>query len=313
MSKSTRTRHQEVSKVSKVSEGKVAEVLMIHKSAHSTISKEMRTSVMKVTPEIAQAWLGTRGKQRSINRHTVDSFARDMKQGAWETTHQGIAFNLMGQLIDGQHRLMAVVQSETPVMMVVTLGCPAEYDSPIDRGRARSIGDIINKSGTLVAICNALIIIENGTQGRTTPSEVLEMYNKHLPGVTFALGERGRAIKPRITAAIFAAFAYAFPTSPEKASQFAHKFHTGEGLARGDGALALRGWFEREMNRGCTVPQVANAVFGAMRGHWKNISHSSINAQATMGKLYFDAQRRLHRLPAPPAPKTGTSDDLDSK
>ena len=183
MSKLTRARHQEVSKVS---EGKVAEVLMIHKNAHSTISKEMRTSVMKVTPEIAQAWLGTRGKQRSINRHTVDSFARDMKQGAWETTHQGIAFNLMGQLIDGQHRLMAVVQSETPVMMVVTLGCPAEYDSPIDRGRARSIGDIINKSGTLVAICNALIIIENGTQGRTTPSEVLEMYNKHLPGVTFA-------------------------------------------------------------------------------------------------------------------------------
>ena len=50
MSKSTKARHQEISKVS---EGKVAEVLTIHKSAHSTISKEMRTSVMKVTPEIA--------------------------------------------------------------------------------------------------------------------------------------------------------------------------------------------------------------------------------------------------------------------
>ena len=42
--------------------------------------------------------------------------ARDMKAGHWRLTHQGIAFDPAGVLIDGQHRLWAIVESDTTLL-----------------------------------------------------------------------------------------------------------------------------------------------------------------------------------------------------
>jgi len=70
-----------------------------------------------------------------------------MKAGQWEFNHQGIAFYEGGVLADGQHRLAAVVRSDTPISMLVTTGLPQVSGSGIDNHRARSVNDIIRVSG----------------------------------------------------------------------------------------------------------------------------------------------------------------------
>ena len=110
----------------------------------------METSVVNVTPEIAREWLEKNMKNnRPVLKATVHSYARQMRNGTWNLTHQGIAFDEDGNLIDGQHRLSAVVEANIPVMMNVTRNVerkPGEVFT-IDMGRKRTYANVTLMSG----------------------------------------------------------------------------------------------------------------------------------------------------------------------
>ena len=104
----------------------------------------MNTQIITITPAIAKALLvKTNTKNiRHISSRVVTQYAQDMKTGKWVTTHQGLAFtgeNLVspGQLIDGQHRLAAIVSANVAVEMTVTFGAPDVRK--IDFGRRREL------------------------------------------------------------------------------------------------------------------------------------------------------------------------------
>ena len=123
-----------------------------------------------VSPNMARGWLAaadqrqtaTSRNNRNRSAHTVSAYARDMTHHHWVITHQGIAFDVNGILIDGQHRLAAIVESCVPQVMLVTFGLPAEAKLSIDRGRIRAVADQLQIFGdadaTLhaVAVCRAL-------------------------------------------------------------------------------------------------------------------------------------------------------------
>ncbi|HEY5050458.1 MAG TPA: hypothetical protein VII50_06125, partial [Acidothermaceae bacterium] len=71
----------------------------------------MRSKVQTITPAKAAEWLEANTTNRPVSRTVVRSFAEAMKRGEWIVTHQGIAFDVSGVLIDGQHRLAAVVEA----------------------------------------------------------------------------------------------------------------------------------------------------------------------------------------------------------
>ena len=96
-----------------------------------------------VTPEMAKAWLDRNTQNRKMRRDVVDAFARDMKNGNWQTTHQGIAFDKNGVLIDGQHRLAAIVKSGVAIDLLVMRGFEPNAINYIDMGVKRRISDVI--------------------------------------------------------------------------------------------------------------------------------------------------------------------------
>ena len=71
----------------------------------------MRTTLETITPSIAAAWLARNMNNRRPNQRIIDELAAAITAGLWHTTHQGIAFDELGQLIDGQHRLLAIVKA----------------------------------------------------------------------------------------------------------------------------------------------------------------------------------------------------------
>lgn len=103
----------------------------------------MNCKMEVVSPEMAQEFLLHNAGNRSISQKTVALYAREMINGTWAESPEGICFNQRGELIDGQHRLLAVIQSKQPQRMLVITGCPDEATPHLDSGRKRSICDRI--------------------------------------------------------------------------------------------------------------------------------------------------------------------------
>lgn len=93
-----------------------------------------------ITPATAAAYLATNADhQRRLSAHIVTRYAADMRSGRWMQTHQGIAFDANGKLIDGQHRLSAIVESGASVGMIVYRNAAPESICVIDDNYTRSI------------------------------------------------------------------------------------------------------------------------------------------------------------------------------
>ncbi len=110
----------------------------------------MRTEIITITPEMAKEMLDRNMKSnRRINHEAVRRYARIMKAGGWNLTHQGIAFDMKGQLVDGQHRLEAIALANVPIRMMVTYDLEhTDGESlTIDMGRKRTTLNIMQISG----------------------------------------------------------------------------------------------------------------------------------------------------------------------
>ena len=99
-----------------------------------------------ITPETAQSYFQKNIKNRPIKMGAVDALARDIKNGSFVITHQGIAFDTNGNLVDGQHRLLAIISAGIPVQMMVTRGLEPDTKLVVDRGEARTMRDVMTIS-----------------------------------------------------------------------------------------------------------------------------------------------------------------------
>lgn len=115
------------------------------------------TSVVQtITPSFAEGVLGEQEKLGVINRKViptvVDFYAKQMAAGQWRMNGQAIVFN-GHRLLDGQHRLRAVVQAGASVQMLVVRGVPEDAFVTLDTGRKRQASDVLSIDGhTNVAV-----------------------------------------------------------------------------------------------------------------------------------------------------------------
>lgn len=100
-----------------------------------------RTELILVTPEMAERWLASKAANRHLNENLALEYALVMEGGGWEETHQGLAFDDKGRLVDGQHRLQAVTLSRKAQKFLVTRGLTRDEVLAIDRGRVRDAAD----------------------------------------------------------------------------------------------------------------------------------------------------------------------------
>jgi hypothetical protein len=130
----------------------------------------MELKELIINPEMAQEMLNNNTCNRPISKTTVSKYANMMKKGEWYLSHQAIAFtqeeNNKLILVDGQHRLAAVIQSGIAVKFSVVYD--AIQTPYIDTVRNRTFIDnlnIYNKTlkytKTMMSIYNLLISINN--------------------------------------------------------------------------------------------------------------------------------------------------------
>ena len=97
-----------------------------------------------VTPDIAASWLKKEvSYQRRIADKTVSEYAKLMRQGQWQfTPMQAIAISADGEVVDGRHRLKAVVESGMTVKLPILRNADPKVFGALDRGRARNLAQI---------------------------------------------------------------------------------------------------------------------------------------------------------------------------
>lgn len=122
----------------------------------------MESTIMEVTPEMAREWLTVNmDNNRRISGKAVEKYAADMKAGRWELNGEAICFNESGKLVNGQHRLRAVIKADVPVKMYVTVGIP-NSSTIYDVQKRRTVDnflqmDGINANSRHIGTANALL------------------------------------------------------------------------------------------------------------------------------------------------------------
>lgn len=99
-----------------------------------------------VTPGLAVALLELNTKNRNISERNIRMHQDTLQRGEHPLTHQGMAVDWNDALVDGQHRLLAIIRSGVTMQCMISFGVdPKERKFP-DMGKKRSPGDSISLS-----------------------------------------------------------------------------------------------------------------------------------------------------------------------
>jgi hypothetical protein len=104
-------------------------------------------TIEEITPARAAAWLLENSHNRRLNPGRVSRLAATMSRGEWLLNGEAIKFNGAGLLIDGQHRLAAVVESGVTIKSLVVRGLPVAAQETLDLGAKRGIADMFTLRG----------------------------------------------------------------------------------------------------------------------------------------------------------------------
>lgn len=218
-----------------------------------------------MTPEWASQLLEHNAHNRAPRAKAVAQIASDITTGRWQLTPQTVSIANNGTLLDGQHRLMAIVKSGRAVPLMLATDCPAECFSAIDTGMARTPGDILKIDGCSQSVSVAAIIrtvfyykhfpghVWSGAavnQNTITKQHLVDHYRSDTDGWEVAV-KAAAAVKrfPYTQLTAIGAFMYLYASEhapdksdKEKSKEYLRLFCTGEMLPAGNPVLAFRNW-----------------------------------------------------------------------
>lgn len=229
----------------------------------------IRSGVERITPELAVKIL-EEAKINVQNRPVADGhvewLARQMSAGKWTLNGEAIVLDDEDQLLDGQHRLWAIVNSGVTIESMVTRGVDRRSFATIDTGKARTTGAVLGIVGEKysMALSAALGWIHRHEVGRMlwtsrnsgfTSQVALQLMKKH-PGlrdaVEWAYTVKKHIIWSKVPISPIAFMRYMFSTyDAAKAAQFFDL--VGDAAPDGPGTVTrlLRDWyFKRQRNAG---------------------------------------------------------------
>jgi len=174
--------------------------------------------IMEVGPDLALEWLEGNTHNRPLKEAHVKRLSGEITAGRWRVTHQGIAFDTDGLLVDGQHRLWAIVESGQAVTARVFFNEPLDNICVVDSGERRSNLDILTVTDQVgevtaedLATLRAMLAGRSSHPVRMTPGEEAEHYQRHREAVEFAVKHLGVSGTSGVaTAAIRAVVARAY-------------------------------------------------------------------------------------------------------
>lgn len=166
-----------------------------------------------ITPDKARVILQRNTVNRKPSENNVVFLAKQMLEGNFKKTGQTIQISKSGNLLDGQHRLLAIIRSNISVELNFCDGLDDEIFDVIDTGKSRTTADILSiqghkNPGELSSAISFVMAIKNGgkVRDKVTNTKNLDFIkdNPELPEIVAICSKENRRFKSLSTGAIAA-------------------------------------------------------------------------------------------------------------
>lgn len=186
----------------------------------------MKFAVETITPAIALEWLEQNPRNRPLNQRHVDKLAREMSSGHWKVNGDAIRFN-GSKLLDGQHRLAAIVKSGITIESLVIHDLSDDVFTTIDTGKIRTASDALAMRGEINAhnLTASVRYVEQYKSNRTkfrplfTTLDIIEMVEKYPHIRKSVQTTKNMQNTPLLSPAVLAACHYLFSELDEEAAE----------------------------------------------------------------------------------------------
>ncbi len=205
-----------------------------------------------ITPTVASQLLKKNNINRKIRERKVNRLVQTIRAGHWRVNGETICIANDGTLLNGQHRLTAVVVSKTPIKTAVARGLDKDVMPTIDIGNPRTAGDHLRMAGykgnhgAFAAAIKICLSFQNGVYGdkkmSMSPQEMFA-FIKNNKGIlkSHELFESNTALNALLAPSAVIATHYLFSEiNRAKADAFFHYLETGENLGKTSPILKLR-------------------------------------------------------------------------
>ena len=110
--------------------------------------KKVFAKLIDVNPDIAAEYLEKNTMNRNISQITVKRYALAMLAGEWQQNGQTITIAEDGTVLDGQHRLWAVIESGVTVTFLIVYNVSKDAIATIDSGITRTFRHVLQIKGS---------------------------------------------------------------------------------------------------------------------------------------------------------------------
>jgi hypothetical protein len=241
---------------------------------------EVSCRIESIDAARAEAYLRHNTRNRRVMPAHVTSIARDIVAGRWMLNAQPICFARDGLLLNGQHRLMAVILADGVIEVPVIRGLPPAAEATYDLHAKRSpeFGTALESFGDralVSAMANLLWRRELRPPGarhtKATASEIKAIVADH-PRL-LELRSFGRKMVDHGRASVMGYGAYAIERSdPQRGPEFLRALESGADLPAGHPILMLRRQLQRL--RRDKAPQ--EDQLAALLGGWERFRNRPI-------------------------------------
>lgn len=235
----------------------------------TNLSHELKTArhvagvtatMIMIGPTLAKLLLELNTHNRRISPAVVEKYGREIANDEWYPTPAGIGIDEHGVLVDGQHRLQAIVNTGATVPMLVVFGLPSNSQQKVDRQNRRSLFDVITLAGITTdrKAVQIASVLARRSLGTTIPadSDVKQALLTHEDAI-YAVIKRVPAHKAGVCAAgVMAALTIAWEMDDDKTEQFIDKVVEPTQIANDDPRWRFWKWLQAPMRAGGHMRQV---------------------------------------------------------
>ena len=257
------------------------------------ISKEF------ITPIIAKKYLERNTFNRRISQPILLRYTNDMISGKWkEDTYEPIKISENGRILDGQHRLLAIVKSNCSIYVHVAYNVDESVFDVLDTGKVRNASDCFFVAGvklanSLPSIMSYYNLLEEGrTNGvqinhRSTNAELLQQYYEdelfwqNIGRISYNLYVSFAKILP--SSIIGGFYAHFYKLNPDKAEMFMNQLCTGLDVSNKSIHMLRKKLMQDKMSPRKMLPNLKMALIIKTWNYFIN--------GANMKIIYFDSVR----------------------
>jgi ParB-like chromosome segregation protein Spo0J len=253
----TRSNSKKKAGKKKAAKKKVTKKKITKKKVTKKKASPATPTVEVMTPEMAKVILEKNDENRRVRKRTVEFYAQQMRDGEWEYNGETIKIRKDGVVIDGQHRLMACVQSGVSFTTAIVRDLPDVYET-VDVLSPRNAGDALYRAhyqyaselasaARIIAAINDIEVgatIKNLNLGKKRSNKAVKQtvdeYHDHLiEGCRLVTHGDGKSLL-RPKAVFIACYAMFASKNRVRAVEFFEGLTSGEILEKDDPAYRLR-------------------------------------------------------------------------